>query len=67
MGLKYFNEICPDGKLTSGKTTEDMLLYVCQKMYVHLKGVNSNKSNNRKKDGETDRTKTFREEGIPNK
>ena len=59
MSLKYFDEFCPDGKLPSGKTTEDMLLYVRQKMYVHLKGVKSNKSNSRKKDGESDKYKIF--------
>ena len=67
MALKYFNEFCPDGKLPSGKSTEDMLLYVCQNLYIHLKGAKSNKSNTRKKDGDTVRNKIFTEEEMPNK
>ena len=67
LALKYFNEFCPDGKLPSGKSTEDMLLYVRQKMYVHLKGAKSIKSNNRKKDVESDKNKIFTEEEMPDK
>ena len=26
--LKYYHEFCPNGKLPSGKTVDDMLLYV---------------------------------------
>lgn len=38
LALKFFNEFAPNGNLPSGKSIEDMLLYIRQKMYVLLKG-----------------------------
>jgi hypothetical protein len=64
LALKYFHEYCPNGKLPSGKTVDDMLLYVHQKMFVHLKGVKSNKSNSRKKE---DEKKSLTEEDMHEK
>jgi hypothetical protein len=53
LAMKYHNEYCPNGKLPSGTTIEDLMLFVRQKMFVHLKGAKNNKSNARpKKDKE---------------
>jgi hypothetical protein len=49
LAMKYHNEFCPNGKLPSGKTLEDLLLHVRQKMFMHLKGAKNNKSNARTK------------------
>ena len=62
--LKYYHEYCPNGKLPSGKTREDMLLYVRQKMFVQLKGAKSNKSNNSKKE---ECEKILTEDDMPDK
>jgi hypothetical protein len=64
LALKYFHEYCPNAKIPSGKTVDDMLLYVRQKMFVHLKGAKNNKSNSRKKDEEK---KSLSEEDMPDK
>jgi hypothetical protein len=66
VALKYFHEFCPGGKLPSGKSAEDMLLYVRQKMFVHLRGAKNNKSNSKKKE-EADQQKVYTEEGMPDK
>jgi hypothetical protein len=47
LAMKYHNEYCPNGNLPSGTTIEDLMLYVRQKMFVHLKGAKNNKSNAR--------------------
>jgi hypothetical protein len=65
VALKYYHEFCPGGKLPSGKSVEDMLLYVRQKMYVHLRGAKNNKSNSKKKE-EADQ-KVYMEEDMPDK
>jgi hypothetical protein len=69
MALKYCKEFCPDGKLPSGKSREDMLLYVRQKMYVHLKGSKNNKSNTKKKskNNEDVPERILSEEDMPDK
>jgi hypothetical protein len=63
LAMKYHDEFAPNGKNPSGKTMEDMLLYVRQKMFVHLRGAKNNKSNSRKKDED----KTLTEEDMPDK
>ncbi|CAB9530829.1 unknown protein [Seminavis robusta] len=65
--LKYCDEYMDDsgtGKYPSGKGFEDMVLYVRQKVYVHLKGGKNNKGANRRaaKDG-----KEWKEENMPDK
>jgi hypothetical protein len=65
LAMKYHNEYCPAGKLPSGKTLEDMLLYVQQKMFVHLKGAKNSKSNARKKLDKEGNEITLSEEDLP--
>ncbi len=64
VGSQVFHEFCPNGTLPSGKTFEDMLLFVRQKMFVHLLGAKNNKSNSKKKD---DPAKSLTEEEMPGK
>jgi hypothetical protein len=46
LAMKYHKEYClADGKIPSGKRLEDLVLYVRQKMFVHLNGAKNNKSN----------------------
>ena len=46
LALKYHDEYCVNGNIPSGKTVDDMLLYVRQKMFVFLKGAKNKKTNN---------------------
>lgn len=64
--LKFYKEFChPHGKLPSGKSREDMLLYVRKKMFVHLKGAKNSKSNMKKKGEGSDKILT--EDDMPDK
>ena len=67
LAMKYHNEFCPNGNLPSGKTLEDLLLYVRQKMFVHLKGAKHNKSNARIKLDKEGNEVTLSEEDLPDK
>jgi hypothetical protein len=68
LAMKYHNEFCKDGKLPSGKSIEDLLLYVRQKMYVHLKGARNNKSNARVKTVDKEGNEiVLSEEDLPDK
>jgi hypothetical protein len=51
LALKYCHDFCPKpGELLSRKSVEDMILFVRQKMFVHLKGSKNNKSNETNKE-----------------
>jgi hypothetical protein len=65
LAMKYHNEYCPADKLPSGKTLEYMLLYVRQKMFVHLKRAKNSKSNARKKLDKEGNEITLSEEDLP--
>ncbi|CAB9530662.1 unknown protein [Seminavis robusta] len=65
--LKYCDEYCQDGKLPSGKSLDDMVLYVRQKMYVHLRGGKNNRTSNRRAAGSDKPAKEFVEEDMPAK
>ncbi|CAB9518732.1 unknown protein [Seminavis robusta] len=66
LALKFHDEYCPQGKLPSGKSLEDAVLYVRQKMYVLLKGAKSKRSNSRRSNAKNTE-KEYTEEEMPAK
>jgi hypothetical protein len=66
--MKYHKEYCiNDGKLPSGKRFEDLVLYVRQKMFVHLNGAKNNKSNARPKKDKEGHAIVLSEDEMPEK
>ena len=62
VALKYHDEYMQNGKFPSGKSLEDLLLYVRQKMFIHLKGAKNNNSNSKRA---KNKQKPFNEEDMP--
>jgi hypothetical protein len=67
LAMKHHNDFCPGGKLPSGKSLEDLLLYVRQKMFLQLKGAKNNKSNARVRLDKDGNEIVLSEDNLPDK